>query len=215
MAIELREDITGLNDGYKADLLAMLIDQTEQGNIEWSVEYHIYSSVWHIAKLSEKLTAQVTPFDFSMKNKKVQLTQKVDDGEDIKLVITASNEHFEERITKLEKAIFDKLYKQEFTDVFKNVRDKAEKKKDLPKIKFYPNDSYLGKDNLPAIKAKPAHESKPEKRIPHMEDAVKENIRKKVIKVCNDVAQKSGKRKHVKIKITNLEIEVWSDPAQQ
>ena len=146
MAIELREENTGLNEGYKADLMGMLVGETEAGNISWKPD-HSYGSTWYEAKLSENLTAQITPFEFDMSNKHVRLFQKIGSIKH-QLTIDRSSKFFESRVIELEKAIFDKLYKADFNNVFESVRNAG--KKELPKLKAYPNDAYLGKDNLPA-----------------------------------------------------------------
>ena len=203
MAIELRTDITSLGDGYKADIMGMLVGETESGVIEWKPKIGPIGSTWYEAKLSELLTAEITPLDFHMGAKRVKLTQKVNDASDIKLIIDNSSPFFESRITELEKAIFDKLYKQEFTDVFKNVREKREQRKQpLKPLKLYPND-HKG-ENIPALKPL-------KKPVPHMKDREAE-FKRDIAAGIAKVAKRIGKRKHCKITIDKIVIEVWSDP---
>jgi len=209
-----------LSDGFKMDVMGMLIAETETGAIEWKAEKLAYT--YYVAQLSDALKVEVTPFDYNYSNKSIKLIQKKD-GEHIILTMDKTTPDFETRIAEIEKAIFNQLYGKEFFDVFKNVHGK----KDLLKIKAYPNDQKMPKDNLPIIKERKQMKTdssinrrelpklkvmtsvESKREVPHMQNAVTEAAVRRGIE---KIAKRFGKRKHCKISIKDITIEVWSDP---
>lgn len=229
MAIELN----GANwnsEGYRADVLGMLSGETQKGAILWRT-YDVFGSDFFKAKIGE-IEVTVTPIDFSEENKSVKL--RGNNGETLIKIDADNTKDFNWRIKEIENAITSQLFKPGYFGMFKATRDHQpeEERRKAPKpLKLYPNENKG--ENVPAISKPqeevqaikfypndhkgtniPALKKAPERPVPHMRRDRNEaaDFKRDVAHGIEKLAKRIGKKKHCKITIKKIVVEVWSDP---